>query len=295
MHSQGPIFVEGTRFAALRGALERPAERILPGIGAMLVAETQKAFREERFGVVRWKSRGDTGMNPNWPGILSDFARGKTPPERRFQDRPVLRDNNLLARSFAWRVIGQNTVEEGTMLGYADVLHTGGESKATTITKAIQTRLWEWMKKLGGAEKRAEAAPQKREDREARGAVKDDPQIAGLKAALTASKRAYQGQKVPPGERQRRQQIQMQITARKRVVDAAARGKIEPMTGAEAGKVASARAKNERAKKLGWLLNPKLVGVARTIKHPTRPMVGLPPQLVKDIEGLYGLTVRRVS
>lgn len=222
-------FDEGTRLAALRGALEDP-RFVLTGVGALLVSESNKAFREERLGAIAWKSRDETKMNPNWPGILADFAAGKAaPPARRFQGRPVLTDTGLMRRSVASRVVSHDTVEAGSMLPYAAVLHAGGESKTVPITKAVQDRLWKWIKsKIGGA-KRAQKALVK---------VKGDN-------ALQTN------------------------TRDRKAKEASVAGRLR------------------------WLLSPSLTGQRLTIKHPARPIVGLPKQLVKDIEGLYGTAIQK--
>ena len=64
------------------------------------------------------------------------------------------------------------------------------------------------------------------------------------------------------------------------------------MTGAEASKVGAAQKANRAATSLGWLLNPHLRGTKRTIKHPARPIVGLPQTLVAEIETMLGVKVR---
>ncbi len=146
---------EGAQLRALRAAFD-DSRAILTGVGALLVKESQRAFREERMGNVRWKTRGETGMTPNWPGILADFAAGKSsPPDRRFQDRPVLSDTGHGRRSFSWRIVNQDTVEAGSMLGYLGALHAGEPTMTVPITAALQQRMWEWMKKIRASAKRA--------------------------------------------------------------------------------------------------------------------------------------------
>lgn len=219
---------EGTRLRALRGALEDPRS-VLEGVGALLVGRSQRAFREQRMASIKWKTRGETKMNPNWPGILRDFHEGKSsPPPRRFQPGPVLVDRGMLRRSVNFRVLSRDTVEAGSNLPYAGVLHAGGESETVPITATIQSNLWKWIKsKVGGAK------------RSARKAGKDKTPESRSKAA---------------------------------------------------DKLAVA----ESALRLKWLLNKNLTGERLTIKHPARPIVALPDDLVRDIESIYGRAVGSV-
>ena len=288
-------FDEGTRLRALRGALADP-RFVLTGIGALMVKEGQKAFREQRLGNVVWKSRGETGMNPNWPGIIGDFARGAaSPPARRFQDRPALVDNGALWNSLSFRLVSRDTVEAGSRLPYAGVLHGGGESQSPTITLTVRQRLWKWIKGLTGARLRAEDAPERREKREVSGAVKGDAELARLKTDLQRSKASYKGQKVPKGERERRQGLETKIRERRAAVERAAVGQSASMTGAEASKIGAARHRESVASSLKWLLNPHLVGRSITIRHPARPIIGIPAGLIAEIEAIYGRTVSRAA
>lgn len=47
------------------------------------------------------------------------------------------------------------------------------------------------------------------------------------------------------------------------------------------------------SRRLGWLLNQNLRGQKLKVKHPPRPMVGLPDSLIGEIQAIYGLRVRR--
>lgn len=134
-------FEEGSQFRALRETIENP-RGILTSIGALLVARSQKAFREQKMGDDRWAPR----MNPNVPGIIADFTRGGTPPARRFTSQPVLQDTGRLRGSMAWQVVSRKAVEAGSNLPYAEALHTGGESESLPITETVQRRLWKWLR-----------------------------------------------------------------------------------------------------------------------------------------------------
>lgn len=224
---QTEALVEGGRLRVLRGLLEDP-RFVLTQIGALLVKQSQRAFREQRMGGVKWKDRGETGMNPNWPAIIADFASGKaSPPERRFQDRPVLVDTGMLKKSVTFKLRGSDTVEVGSMLPYAGVLHAGGESKTKALTKAVQDRIQEWIDKKQGSARKARGKQW--------GVGTTDKQMR------SAAKAAQGG---------------------------------------------------DRAKKLRWLLSPSLTGQQLTIRHPARPIVGVPADLAKEIEREVGVKVR---
>lgn len=229
-------FEKGTGLRAIEGAFEDPRE-VLVGVGVLLIKESQRAFREQRMGSVRWKTRGETKMVPNWPGLLEDFGpRGKTtPPDRRFEPAPVLKDQGNLYRSFdrAPRLYGKDTVEVGSMLPYAGALHAGGETETAVITQALQDRMWDWMKKARAASGRAAK-------RVAKAATDED-----------------------------RAKAQKSLDRKTRIADA--------------------------TQSLGWLLNRGLRGSRLRVRHPARPMVGLPKSLVREIELIYGRKVGRIA
>lgn len=282
---------EGTRLRALADGFEDP-RFALTGVGALLVETSQEAFRAQRMGGIKWKDRGETRMVPNWPGVLRDLQDGKSPPARRFQPRPVLQDGGTLYGSLSFRVVSNDTVEAGSMLPYAGPLHAGLPTYSVVITKSIQQRLWEWIKRLTGAANRAEAAPERRETKEKRAAVKNDGEAAGLRESIARAKSAYRGQRMPKDERERVARLESRLKERARQVANVAGSHSEEMTSREAAKVASSRQMAHGANSLRWLLNPHLTGKRKEIKHPARPIVGIPPTLVQRIEALYGAKVK---
>lgn len=154
---QGPAsFDPGPRLRALAELLERP-RGILEAIGGFIVKESGKAFREQRLGNFPWKPR----VNPNWPALLRDAEKGAAkPPQRRFQERPALMDTGLLARSIAHRVVSNTDVEvgvAGVAKAYGDKHQVGGEVETAIVTKAIQHRIWLWIKAARKAAPRAAA------------------------------------------------------------------------------------------------------------------------------------------
>src|SRR3990172_11172050 len=100
--SGGAEFRAGRKgMARLSADLSNPA-RTLKRIGALLVAQGQRAFREQRFGSAKWPARysGISGPYVSVAGVLADVAKGSNPKARRFADRvPALVDTGLLRRS----------------------------------------------------------------------------------------------------------------------------------------------------------------------------------------------------
>lgn len=135
-------FDPGDKLRRIAGKLEDP-QGALTKIGAMMVAESQRAFKAQEFGGRKWPERAPVNIF----GIIADFAAGKkAPPARRFESRPALRDTGRLASSIAFRVSG-DTVEVGTTVEYAGVHQKGGKVESKPLTSAVRTALWAWLKK----------------------------------------------------------------------------------------------------------------------------------------------------
>lgn len=136
-------FEPGAKVQRIEANLDRP-NAALKQIGALMVSESQRAFKAQTFGKDAWQARAPVNVY----GIIADFAEGKKkPPERRFQTRPALRDTGRLAASIAFQVIGSDTVEVGTNLEYASVHQAGGRIESKKITPAVRKALWSWLKK----------------------------------------------------------------------------------------------------------------------------------------------------
>lgn len=133
-------FQKGAKVERWEKAIDNPSGA-LTKIGALMVAESQRAFREQKHGRKAWKARAPVNVY----GIIADFTKGSTPPRRRFETRPVLHDTGRLARSVAFKVSG-NFVEVGTNLDYASVHNFGGPIESQPITKAVQEALNKWLK-----------------------------------------------------------------------------------------------------------------------------------------------------
>ena len=133
-------FQEGAKMERWMKALENP-QRALKQIGALMVAESQRSFRDQKHGRDKWKARSDVNVF----GIISDFSKGSTPPQRRFESRPALRDTGRLSGSISYKV-GGSAVEVGTNLDYAGVHQFGGAVESDKISKSVQKSLQTWLK-----------------------------------------------------------------------------------------------------------------------------------------------------
>lgn len=138
-------FDPGNRVRGWQRRLENPSAA-LKQIGVLMVSESQRSFKEQRFGRDEWQPR----RVPNVFGIIADFAQGKkSPPGRRFEDRPALRDTGRLTQSISYQLVNLNAVEVGTNLPYAVKLHAGGTVKSESINEQVQTLLAGWLKRGG--------------------------------------------------------------------------------------------------------------------------------------------------
>ncbi len=138
-------FEKGAKVERIEGKLDRP-EAALRQVGALMVAESQEAFRNQRFGDQGWRAR----RVPNVFAIIADFAAGKpAPPERRFEARPALRDTGRLAQSIAHRMVSPDVVEVGSNLPYAAAMHLGGEVQSQPINEQVRDLLAKWLRGPG--------------------------------------------------------------------------------------------------------------------------------------------------
>jgi len=134
--------IPGAKIAAIRKTLT-DQKTLLKQIGILMVAESQDAFKAQRWDGTPWRPRGKV----NTFGILADFGQGRSsPPSRRMDQRPALVDTGALRRSIAYRVVGR-VVKVGTVLPYANVHQKGGKTKSVRVTKTIQERLAKWLKR----------------------------------------------------------------------------------------------------------------------------------------------------
>lgn len=134
-------FEKGDKARRIEKRLSDPVA-VLKGIGAVMVSESQRAFREQKFGATTWRARGSV----NTMGIIADFHAGRRkPPARRFETRPALRDTGALGRSIAAKVSG-NAVTVGSNLAYSGVHQSGGAVESKPITADVQSRMRSWLR-----------------------------------------------------------------------------------------------------------------------------------------------------
>ena len=142
-------FDEGDKVRRWKRNLDNPSAA-LKQIGALMVAESQRAFKLQQFGEEGWEPRGV----PNVFGIISDFHQGTPePPQRRFEKRPALKDKGGLAASIAFKLLGTKVVEVGSKKDYAGKLHKGGQVESEEITEQVQDLLGRWLKGKGSEHK----------------------------------------------------------------------------------------------------------------------------------------------
>jgi len=142
-------FSKGAKLRRLEGNVDAP-KAALRQIGALLVASSQQAFRDQEFNQREWPARSPVNVF----GILRDLSEGRKPPARRLETRPALRDTGRLASSISFQLVGTEFVEVGTNLAYAAVHQTGGAVESVPITETVQRGLAAWLKKQSDKVKR---------------------------------------------------------------------------------------------------------------------------------------------
>jgi phage gpG-like protein len=129
----------------LRGTLAHP-ERLLPAMSSLMRSQARQAFERQNFGGIAWPARYPNQQPPkvNIAGVVQDLAKGPTIKARRFDDRPALLDRGDLLRSIATRRIGNDAIEQGSVVPYASIHQTGGETKQA-VTAAVKQNLGLWL------------------------------------------------------------------------------------------------------------------------------------------------------
>lgn len=132
----------GGKIERLTSNLDRP-EAALKKIGALLLEQSQKAFRNQEWDGKKWPTR----KVPNVFGIISDFSKSGNakPPKRRFEKSPVLIDTGQLRRTLSMKIVGNDSVEVGSNLPYATVHNYGGPVESKPITASVQQKLKRWL------------------------------------------------------------------------------------------------------------------------------------------------------
>lgn len=137
-----PITLDALGLAALRQYFTRDPDRLLKRIGVVMLAGSQAAFANQRFGSVVWPERYPNqggGEKLNVAGAVKDLANGPNIKSRRYDARPAGRDTGDLMGRLTAQVRG-GLLEVGSDLPYAQRFHAGGESRLT-ITPQIKRNL----------------------------------------------------------------------------------------------------------------------------------------------------------
>lgn len=142
----------------LRAQLKDPNKPLLSGktlmkwIGAIGIASSQKAFREQALGDIKWEPRYPGQEEPkfNIAGALMDWKSGRANPKpNRFQDRPALIDEGMrggIQGSLTFSVTGPLSVSWGSGKPYAEK-HQKGGTTAIGYDDATRQRISEWLYK----------------------------------------------------------------------------------------------------------------------------------------------------
>lgn len=148
-----PAFQKGAKVKRWERNLDNP-QAALKQIGALMVSESQRAFKAQQFGKTKWPPRAEVNVF----GIIADFAEGKkSPPKRRFERRPALKDTGRLSSTIAFQIKGKDVVEVGSNLPYAGVHHHGGPVESKTITEEVQRLLGNWLFRVTGTARESQA------------------------------------------------------------------------------------------------------------------------------------------
>lgn len=115
-------------------------------IGHELNFQYRQAFQKQEWDGVPWKERSC----PNVIGALADLIDGREEPKpHRLKKGPALIDTSNLMNNAAFNRVGRYSIAHGSNLPYARPQTKGEPSSVGPITKDVQIRLWNWMRKIG--------------------------------------------------------------------------------------------------------------------------------------------------
>jgi phage gpG-like protein len=148
------ITVRG-KLQTLREQLNNPdlplanGKPLMKQIGILGVAASQKAFRMQALGDIKWPARYPNQAAPkfNIAGALMDWKSGRpNPKNNRFQDRPALFDTGAMKDKLSYTVSGPLSVKWGSPQTYA-ALHQEGGEVTIPYDDATAKRISEWLYK----------------------------------------------------------------------------------------------------------------------------------------------------
>ena len=114
-----------------------------------------------------------------------------------------------------------------------------------------------------------------------RGIIEDysnNGKASGIKGAMK-KRYAYLGRR----KMHRRAQIELDT-----------RGTRAALTPSQIASQSRASASFDKYQQLAWMMNEKFTDQTLKIQHPARPIVGLPPQLVEDVQEILGVKIGAV-
>lgn len=133
---------------------------LLEVLGQVAVSYSQLAFKLQRFGSEIWPVRYPGSPAPilNVAGALADFNRGATAPlDRRFINKPALKDTGLLEKSIETQTIsatgGEPFVEIGVGGAAAEYapLHNFGLESRQPVTDGAKSNIAAYINTDAGA------------------------------------------------------------------------------------------------------------------------------------------------
>jgi len=141
----------------LKKTLEDP-EPLRKMLGALVVAQAQRAFREEAFDGEKWLERYPNQQDPvvNLAGVVADLSRGlDTPKPHRFERRPVGKDEGDLWQSISdrqtsVRTPGRYVVEVGSVVEHASRYQFGGVH-SQPVSEGTKARIATFIESPAGA------------------------------------------------------------------------------------------------------------------------------------------------
>lgn len=146
------------KLAGAKWLVKEPA-RLLKRIGVILLASSQAAFDEQKFGNVQWPERYAHQARPvlNIAGAIADLSDNDQIKDRRFDPRPAGIDTGALRNSlspFAGGAMQAGyAIQVGSTLPYAALIHGGGDSEPQQLTATVRDNLTLWLEREGTSDR----------------------------------------------------------------------------------------------------------------------------------------------
>lgn len=139
------LWIPGGKLNRIESMLNDPADA-LDLVGHELIYASREAFRRQEWDGKPWEPR----PCPNVIGALADLVNGRDEPKpHRLLKGPALIDTGDLMNSLAFNRIDRYSILHGSNKPYSRPHDQGEPSSVGPITKDVQTKLYEWMKRVG--------------------------------------------------------------------------------------------------------------------------------------------------